>query len=94
MSLERGVVVLLSDRVHVGSVGVLDGVPLDALLGSDSPSVVNTTDRREREDQLKLEDKIASFEILLHEADFVCKVQASSIQYIGLWVVSRGATYG
>jgi hypothetical protein len=43
--LERGVVVLLSNGVHVGGLGVLDSVSLDALLGSDSPSVVDARER-------------------------------------------------
>lgn len=41
VGLERGVVVGLSDGVHVGGIGVLDGVSLDALDGSNSPSVVD-----------------------------------------------------
>lgn len=41
VSLERTVVVLSGNGIHVGGVGVFDSVSLDALGGSDTPTVVD-----------------------------------------------------
>ena len=41
VSLERRVVVLSGNGIHVGGVGVFDSVSLDALVSSNTPSVVD-----------------------------------------------------